>query len=101
MSERPVDVRGPGCPRTWMSIRPGCPGTWMSGDLDVWDLYVRDLDVRDLDVCGSGGNIGENSCLLHKTNKCVINSRQPDSGLKHIHVLALDRLLVPLDKKTP
>ena len=41
----------------------------------------------------------ENSCLLHKTNKCVINSRQPDSGLKHIHALARDRLLVPLDTK--
>ena len=46
-------------------------------------------------------NVRENSCLLHKTNKCVINSRQPDSGLKHIHALARDRLLVPLDKKAP
>ena len=45
--------------------------------------------------------VGENSCLLHKTNKCIINSRQPDSGLKHIHALARDRLLVPLDKKAP
>ena len=29
------------------------------------------------------GDFCEISCLLHETNKYVINSRQPDSGLKH------------------
>ena len=43
--------------------------------------------------------IKQTSVSLYKTNKCVINSMQQDSGLKHINALARDRLLVPLDKK--
>ena len=44
----------------------------------------------------------QNSCLFHKTNKCVINSRQPDSGLKHIHALPGPRQVVgPTWQKDP
>ena len=52
---RDLDVRGLGCPGTWMSgdldvPGPGCPGTWMSRDLDVripkklpWLFFVTDV----------------------------------------------------------
>ena len=57
----------PGCPKDLDVRGPGCPGTWVSGDLDVRDLSVRKLSVRELNVCES-----LNPCIpcLHRKLPC-------------------------------